>query len=392
MRPDFLEKGDRQLHPDEAEALMRALRQAEVDAVISEHAVLLLRPSEVQSRQRAGIEPLHPVLESARIGTWDWDVRSGAMTWPPQTEALYGLAPGTFAGTYKAYLGCVHPADRENTRQAEAQALQQGSDYDLEFRALWPGETVRWLSAKGHVTTDAAGNPARVQGVVMDVTRWRQAEETLKVSLREKELLLKEIHHRIKNNLQVVASLLTLQTTYAPHPQLEQALAESQRRIRAMAFFHEQLYQSTTLTRIDLTAYLRTLASELYRAYGGESRRITLMLELEDVWLSPWAAVPCGLILTELLSNSLRHAFADDRGGTIHVELRSDATQQVTLRIRDTGIGMPATMTFPNPNATSLGLELVSLLTDQLQGAITLEATQGTTFTLRFRDPRPPNP
>jgi two-component system, chemotaxis family, CheB/CheR fusion protein len=214
-----------------------------------------------------------------------------------------------------------------------------------------------------------------------DVTEQTHADERLKASLTEKEVLLREIHHRVKNNLQIIESLLSLQFGNLQDPAIRTLLVDSQRRIGAMALVHEQLYTSADLARIDLGSYVKNLTEQLSHA-SVRSGLIGIHLQADEVLLTPDAAIPCGLILTELISNALKYAFPAGQPGEVHVELGAPNGQEVTMVVRDTGVGFPDSLDFRH--TASLGLQLVCMLTEQLHGTITLERRRGTTFTLTF--------
>ena len=206
------------------------------------------------------------------------------------------------------------------------------------------------------------------------------AEEQLKASLSEKEVLLKEIHHRVKNNLQVISSLLNVQSKYVHDQETLRMLQDSRHRVRSMALVHERLYQAEDLARIDFAKYIRSLASYLIRSYGA-GNLIKLAVDLGNVSLSVDTAIPCGLILNELISNSFKHAFPDQRPGQINVSFR-ERDGNLVLTVRDNGIGMPAGLDFRNTE--SLGLQLVNTLVHQLEGSIELESSDGTAFKITF--------
>ncbi len=220
-----------------------------------------------------------------------------------------------------------------------------------------------------------------ILSIVRDITERKQAEEEVKASLEEKEVLLKEIHHRVKNNLQVISSLLSLQSEYIKDDQYARMLKESQNRIRSMALIHEKLYQSETFTNIDFGGYVETLVYGLARSYG-VSDSIAIKIEVEDAFLDIDTAIPCGLIINELVSNSLKHAFPD-RKGEITVALRS-LDDSIELIVSDTGVGIPEDIDFKNTE--TLGLRLVTILAeDQLEGEITLDRRKGTEFCITFK-------
>ncbi|MBU7030574.1 MAG: ATP-binding protein, partial [Theionarchaea archaeon] len=201
-------------------------------------------------------------------------------------------------------------------------------------------------------------------------------------SLREKEVLLREIHHRVKNNLQVISSLLNLQSAYIKDKQYAEMLKESQNRIKSMALIHERLYQSETLANIEFSTYVRTLVSGLVCSYGVSADHITLTIDADNVFLDVDAAIPCGLIINELVSNCLKHAFPD-RKGEVTVALHS-VDGQIELVISDNGVGIPDNIDFKNTE--TLGLRLVTILAEeQLNGEITLDKSKGTAFIITFR-------
>ncbi len=213
----------------------------------------------------------------------------------------------------------------------------------------------------------------------------KKAEAQLKISLREKESLLKEIHHRVKNNLQVISSVLRLQSDYVKDEQVLQLFKDSQNRIRSMALIHEKLYQSSDLSRINLSEYLTELTGNLMRSYTSGAVPIRLRITSGDVWLNIDTAIPCGLIINELVSNSLKHAFPrPQETNEIEIEIQQTDAKQLTLTVRDNGIGFPKRLDFRNTE--SLGLELVCIFTEQLGGRIELDRSNGTAFTLTFSE------
>jgi PAS domain S-box-containing protein len=211
----------------------------------------------------------------------------------------------------------------------------------------------------------------------------KRAETSLKVALAEKELLLKEIHHRVKNNLMVISSLLSLQSTYIKDKEALGLFKESQNRARSMAMIHEYLYNSDDLKRINFGDYISKLAHELYHAYVSDPGRIDLQLNLEPLKVDINTAIPLGLIVNELLSNALKYAFADDLDGIIWVEFHKE-NSVFELIVGDDGIGFPDELNFKNTE--SLGLQVVNTLTNQIDGVITMEVNNGTIFTVKFQE------
>lgn len=217
---------------------------------------------------------------------------------------------------------------------------------------------------------------------VRDVSTKRKTEEKIKAALVEKEILLREIHHRVKNNLNVVSSLLELQSKTVPESLVE-VFRESQNRILSMALIHEKLYQSKNLSEVDFDDYVNELVPSLLHSYGINPERIKTKIDIEDLQLSIDTAIPCSLIISELVSNSLKHAFKKDAKGNLRVALRHDKKLGVNeLVVQDDGVGIKKDVDIFK--SKSLGLKLVSMLTRQLGGKLALDQDSGTRFSIRF--------
>lgn len=223
-----------------------------------------------------------------------------------------------------------------------------------------------------------------VSAAIRDVTRTKDIEHQIRASLQEKEALLQEIHHRVKNNLQIIASLLSLQSGYIQDPQMLTQFKESQGRIRSMALIHEKLYQSETLAAVDLADYVRTLVNILMRSYSATGA-VRLETCLETASVSIDTAVPVGLMLNELLTNALKYAFPDGRKGCLRVSLRCTADGLICLGVHDDGVGLPADLKLDQ--AKTLGLRLVRMFAQQLRAEVTLGSDAGgTCFDIQFKE------
>jgi len=212
----------------------------------------------------------------------------------------------------------------------------------------------------------------------------KRAEATLRASLYEKEVLLKEIHHRVKNNMQVISSLLNLQSSHLKDKAAIEMFRESQHRIRSMALVHEKLYQSKDLSRIDFSKYIESLIIFLFHSYQVNSDLVRMKTEVGDVLLGINSAIPCGLIINELVMNAVKHAFPGGRKGEIIVSLKPSGGDRFTLSVSDDGVGFPAGLDFHKTE--TLGMQLVTMLVDQLDGTISLERKRGTRFEIVFRE------
>lgn len=235
---------------------------------------------------------------------------------------------------------------------------------------------------KDRMTPEGLGSAVqRATEKIALIRQLKEERDRLAASLAEKEVLLKEVHHRVKNNLQVIASLLRLQASAFGDGALAAALRESQNRVESMALIHEQLYETADLRDVDLAKHAAMLLRNLLQSYGIEDGRIAGAVQMAALPLGVDRAIPAGLILNELISNALKHAFADGRRGSIWIEGgRADA--RVQLAVRDNGIGMPEDIELRRPK--SLGLEIVRILTRQLKGEVVVESDAGTTFRISF--------
>lgn len=230
---------------------------------------------------------------------------------------------------------------------------------------------------------DQEGKVVAVIEIAEDITERKRVQDQINASLQEKEVLLKEIHHRVKNNLQIISSMIHLQSGQIQDKQALEMFREIQNRVKSMALIHERLYQAKDLTKIDFVEYLRDLLDNLFRTYGAGSKDIALKLHVDEAPLGLDMVIPLGLIINELVCNSLKYAFPAGKSGEICVDLHLDPDHQFTLIVQDNGVGLPQDFDFQNTG--SLGLQLVTTLTRQLEGTIELDGSVGTACTIQFR-------
>jgi PAS domain S-box-containing protein len=252
-----------------------------------------------------------------------------------------------------------------------------------EHRMILPTGEMCWMHWTDRALFDKQGKIVLFQAVGSDITDRKLVETQMVESLHEKEVLLKEVHHRVKNNLQVISSLLNLQARSLKNPTMTRHLQEAQNRVRSMAMVHEKLYQSNSLSKIDLGGYVRDLVKYLFRAYVEKPAQITHKLDIETgIYLDIDIAIPCGLIIQELVSNALKYAFSERESGEVIVQAQAIANSYIALTVRDNGQGLPISLIQAEPD--TLGLRLVYDLTDQIQGKLDLDVENGTCFTITF--------
>ncbi len=295
-------------------------------------------------------------------------------------EELLGKGPNIHAAR-------IHPDDMatvtlHNTLCAGA---RKGEILECEYRYRCNKGEYRWFLTTDVVFSSRENGTARqILGTVHDVTHRRRTEEKIKASLYEKEVLLREVHHRVKNNMQVISSLLTLQAQGIRDTKLLEVFEEARGRVAAMALVHEALYQSEDMAEVNMNQYISRLAGMLFEAARKDPKAVHLVVEAEDVTMDIDSLIPCGLIFNELISNSLKHAFPCGRKGEISIRARRLTNKDMELVVSDNGVGLPVSIDFRHTR--TLGLQLVTGLAEgQLGGTIDVNRVGGTTFTIRIR-------
>ncbi len=336
----------------------------------------------------------------AKYGLENWWEQGTAVA----TDVLYPLKRQVVAEKYAAQITVSQPdinrADREYMQQTgmktllvlpmifQDEVIGVIEIFDTHTERTFTDREISLTQLLANQAATAIANARLYRQVQTELAERRKNQAQISASLQEKEILLKEIHHRVKNNLQVVSSLLFLQTRFVKDETVLHALEESRSRVQTMAMIHDKLYRSNDFTRIDFLEYLRSLTQELVATYHHSTRPVTVNTEGEEVLLNINVAVPCGLIVNELVTNALKHAFPLD-GETaanstpdkifIGLKQRSD---MVELIVSDNGKGLPPDIDLENID--SLGMKLISMLTSQLHGEMTVEREHGTKFILTF--------
>ena len=266
------------------------------------------------------------------------------------------------------------------------QTITQGREWFGEFHNRRKDGTLFWESAFISPIKNAAGEITHFLGIKEDITEDKKTRKQLEQLLNEKEILLKEVHHRVKNNFNVIASLLFLQSRQIQDHQARLFCQESRDRVQTMAEIHTQLYESQNLTSVRFGAYVDRLVRNLFHSYSIDPSRIHVKKEIQEIELGVDAAIPCGLILNELISNVFKYAFPEGSGdrGKMTVILKEDHGT-VQLQVLDNGVGMP--MKFDIEKSESLGLQLVKMLAEQIHGHLELIVDHGTCFSVTFQYP-----
>ncbi len=301
-----------------------------------------------------------------------------------QAERLFGYERSEMLGQLIEILlpdrfRAVHPELRQSFFN-ETQSRPMGAGRDL-FARRKDGSEFPVEIGLNPIETDEG---PMVLSAIVDISDRKQKEMHIRAALQEKELLLGEIHHRVKNNLQVIDSLLDMQASRIDDPRAREVLLDSQNRVRSMALIHQTLYQSHDFARVDFASVIESLVPTLVGSYGIDTSRIYLDIKTDEVHLPINHAIPCGLIVNELVTNSLKHAFPPDRGGVIAISLQPLPENRVQLAIGDDGIGISEQIDLQQTH--TLGLQLVQLLASQVQGDLAIQRCPAR-FTLTFALP-----
>lgn len=326
-------------------------------------------------------EDMENIINNSPVIVFKWKPETD---WPvefvSENVSKLGYTVEDFTSSRMKYADIVHPEDAERKHlHISKYYMTKDVELNYEYRIFTRSGDVRWVDERTFTRRDHSGK-ITLQGIILDITERKKVEEAL---LQAEKVRKKEIHHRVKNNLQVISSLLYLASENFKDPEIIEAFMDSRNRVRSMALIHEELYQSKEMSSIDFSEYTENLLKYLSKSYGIENRDIKFVSNIEGIYLDVDTAVPLGMIINELVSNSLKHAFPEMEKGEIKVELKI-RDGKFLLKIKDNGIGFPAGIDYRNTD--SLGLQLVITLVDQIDGIIRMDQTDGTEFSIIFEE------
>lgn len=319
------------------------------------------------------------------IGGWSFDAEKATETWTDQTYRIFEIALTRDLSKGRGGLDLIAPSSRPQAEQAIRKAIDAGVPYDQEWEIITARNNRRWVRAAAKPRMEK-GRVRSLTGFFQDISELKQAEEKLRNSLAEKELLLKEVHHRVKNNLMTVVGLIQMQEEKAGNEQVGPLIRELEGRVRSIALVHEILHNAERQSCVSLQNYFESMISHIRNQFGAE-RDIRCVIQAAGAEVRSDRAVVYGLIMNELITNAYKHAFPGGRPGDgtdkceIAVTVQHD-DDHILLTVADNGIGLPSGSAWENPEA--LGLRLVKMLCGQLNGSIELDRTRGTAFRLRF--------
>jgi len=364
-------------------------------------------------------------LKGTNVGLWDWNVQTGKMIVDERWTNIVGCTLEELSPiSIETWDKLTHPHDLKRSYELfESHFARKTEYYQCEARMEHKNGEWVWVFAQGKVFEwDKDGRPLRMAGTLLDITKRKRAEDELrkyrlhledlvkertaeltrvnkeleaeiterkraegqiKTALKEKEVLLKEIHHRVKNNLQLINSLLNLQSRRIHDEKDATIFEECKNRVNSIALIHEKLYESEDLANINYGEYVRSLTTHLFNASLTSLPGVTLKINADDVFLKVDKAIPCALIINELVTNAIKYGFPQDQQGEIIVGLKSVDEGKVTLTVADSGVGLPAN--FNMNSSETLGMQIINALAKKLHGSIKIDTTKGAKFTMEFQ-------
>jgi PAS domain S-box-containing protein len=308
-------------------------------------------------------------VEATGIGIWEWHVENNRVYWSPRQKQIFGLPPDR-SPTYALWIAAIHPEDRDQvlTTMRALLAPASGGELGLKHRIVLSDGSVRWIEMRGRMLyygTPDGGRPTRLLGTSLDVTERHQAEQQLHDAMAMKDMLLRETHHRVKNSLQIISAMLSLQERVAGSNELKASLTDAASRIRTVASLHEQLHRAQSTTAVEISTYLSTLCKDLAATVNGSE--IAVEYSGDTMWVANERAISIALIVNELTTNALKYAYPEGQG-IVRVSCSMLGGDRLRLLVEDEGVGLPKN--FDARQSESLGMLMAQTMARQLGGDI----------------------
>jgi PAS domain S-box-containing protein len=374
---------------EQAESALEAIRNEQVDAVVGSKNIVLLKLYKTEQALMKSEERLRMAMDAAKLASWEKDLATGKVISCQRLREIFGFSATHGKSFRDEYLSLILEEDRNHLVEADENALATGEGFEIDYRIRRPDGEIRWLRSQVMPLKDVQGLSARLIGVVADITERKKIHEALQASLEEKEILLREVHHRVKNNLAIISALVDMENQYVEDPAAAALLRDLNTRIRSIVLVHERLYQTDNLALIDFQDYLDSLLQDL-RYSLAPGRDILCTARTQGISLCIDLAIPCGMIINELVTNAIRHAFPDGKAydgnnkPEIRVEVQKDEGHY-SIVVSDNGVGFPEEIDLRT--SPSFGLRLVRMIgTHQLGGKFELDRGKGTRIIFIFKD------
>ena len=333
----------------------------------------------IEDELRVSTQLLEASQSIAKLGGWELDLTTNTLYWTAETYRIHDTSPAEFNPSVDAGVGYFLPESRQMISEALKNAIEKGIGYDLELETFTTKGRKIDVRTTCHVTV-VDGKPTKLTGIFQDITESKLVSKEIRNLLQEKEIILKEVHHRVKNNMSTIFGLLTTQAVTVNDLAVQSILQDSAGRVQSMMVLYDKLYRSENTGIVSIKDYFPSLISEIVSLFP-KTKPVKIETELEDIPLKTIIVTPIGIILNELITNTMKYAFSDTTDGLIKVSARQRETM-ITLIYEDNGKGIPNSISFDNP--TGFGLLLIKMLVKQINGTVSMEVKNRTRFVIEF--------
>ena len=323
-------------------------------------------------------------LKCGDLGIWNWNIKTDRITFNDTSLKMLGYIGDKNISYYTLWENLVHPDDKGKLKQTIMRHLKSKKYFfSVELRIHTGSGEWKWILYRGKVMKrNSNGEALSVSGTQLDITELKQTEEQLKASLMEKDVLLRELHHRVKNNLQLIISMLNMQMRQIENNETKDILIDLKNRIYSMAVVHENLYESDNFTKINFTRYIKKLITAIFSSYKIDQKRVEFNIKADNIELGIEESIYSGLIINEIVLNALKHAFIGRDTGKVDIKIYKKIDGNIVVMVNDNGVGMPKGSYKKN----SFGLKLISILVKQLGAVLTIDSSGGTSFKFYFKE------
>ncbi|PKL17913.1 MAG: hypothetical protein CVV49_08655 [Spirochaetae bacterium HGW-Spirochaetae-5] len=314
---------------------------------------------------------------------WLKDIATGTIEYiSPAYESMWGEPCENLYKNPMSFLRSIHPDDLDKVKEMQQSLLSENKMFDLEYRIMGPDGDIRWVSARTYPVPGPDGEIIKYAGIAEDITEKKIQNDNIQRLLTEKEILLKEVHHRVKNNMNMISGLLYLQASNSCK-EASDGLMEAQRRVISMSVLYDRLYRSTDFRGVRADEYFRDFLNEIDQTLSHDGR-IVIQNNIDSVEINSIKMISVGIIVNELVTNALKYAFPDNAKGIITINLKLTDAGIIRLSVRDNGIGLPDS--YSQEEATGFGLSMVNLLTEQIGGEMEILRNNGSEFVIKFKN------
>jgi PAS domain S-box-containing protein len=319
----------------------------------------------------------------SKTGSWSFDFEQNKLYWSAEMYKIFEIDNEIIGyELHQKYIQTLSDEERKSWVNLVIKSINKFQSFSFERKLSLPSGEHRWIKETGIPVKDSSNRVHKIEGIVQDITEQKEAQFTIIQNISEKELLIKELHHRVKNNMQVISSMLNLQANLVNHDELKEVLYECQQRIKSMASVHDLLYKSNNLSEINFSSYIQNLLSDVVQSYKYPNQNIEIEMSINDVNYSLDKAVPLGLLVNEIVTNSVKHGFKERENGKISFKLACHKNGKNNIEISDDGQGIKKTQN--NENKT-MGMLLIENLLEQLDGSVKQTVNEnGTSYKISF--------